>query len=97
MRVDVTLRDIVHGERGRPGSCPVALAITRKVARGTFVSVGSSRLTLMLDWPYTKTQIAEIGLPGEAMTFIMDFDRGVAGQQPFSFDITVPEALCASK
>jgi hypothetical protein len=92
MRVAVRQDDIDYGVRGMPGSCPVARALRRYVAP-LRPSVLGFQVAL---YDHYNVQIATLALPDAVRHFVSAFDRGDP-VQPFSFGLTLPEALCASK
>lgn len=80
MKITVTREDIRAGKRKSCTSCPIALAIRRKVwAR--LVRVDNFYIKL---WPGNREPRLQAALPVKAMQFVRSFDAGVP-VQPFTF------------
>lgn len=46
LTITVTAEDVAHGKRGDCETCPVALALTRRLGRSVYVSVAPTRATI---------------------------------------------------
>jgi len=77
----VTQRIIDEGQRGRCGSCPVALAL---LASG-LIDVSAGGIYAVATGSCGHRMRAQ--LPVEVSAFMADFDRGLA-VQPLSFTLT---------
>lgn len=88
MKITVTQRDILRGQRNRPDRCPIALAIKRRpLVRLLASRVDVSGLTAWIGWPSTWwSGLRPYPLPLKATCFVVDFDAGRI-VQPFSFEI----------
>ena len=78
--VTVPQDHIDRGERQNGESCPVALAITRRMPKWTEVDVGETMFTFVLPSGERDTSF----LPEEACHFIASFDAGKP-VEPFTF------------
>ena len=79
----MTQADIDGGDRARPSSCPIALAMRRVF--GDHAEVGINHF-----WPYydewPKEAVAGV-LPKQARRFVREFDDG-RSVEPFSFEVS---------
>jgi hypothetical protein len=66
MTIRVTREDIHKGRRNSKSSCPVALAVNRKIGQSAVALVGSDRIIAHDRWDLTKA----------VRNFIYDFDMG---------------------
>lgn len=84
--INVTEEDIRQGVPCRSYSCPIALAIGRRVKPGIGVGVGHLNMIV--------TDGSQLGLsvpvPFEARRFVRAFDFHEA-VEPFSFGVDIPE------
>lgn len=69
IEVEVTEDDINNGERGRPSSCPIALAC-RRLFPLDLVSVGSNFVTISNRETFTQYKLSIDG-----KIFVEDFDH----------------------
>lgn len=97
--VEVTREDIDRGWTRDPTMCPVALAITRRLARHQRVAVYRSVIDFYrgdkkLDH---YTQSGSVATPKVAARFIRHFDERPGHPRslflPFSFDMDVPDGV----
>lgn len=79
MKISVTKADITKGEPDDCLSCPIALALKRKV---TNVEVDSDNI----DFKWKGKKYCNIRLPLEAVDFIEQFDCGEQ-VKPFTFTL----------
>lgn len=94
--INVTENDINRGDRGNSLSCPVAIAVHRKLTRE--VRVGRQGLFILKSFEPSK-QVAP--LPGKAVVFIKNFDEVTYGPKPifkpFKFSVTVANKYVKEK
>ena len=88
MTVTVTQDHIDRGERQGGASCPIALAITRRMSQWTQVDVGETMCTFVLPSGERDASF----LPEEASQFIARFDEGEP-VEPFTFTLNPLVAL----
>lgn len=82
-RINVTANDIAKGEAHQPATCPVAIAIQRKLKPKAVALVGTDDVSIGCEG---------IELPMRAVNFILAFDDRSA-VQPFRFTIDIPDKL----
>lgn len=82
MKIRVTPKDILKGRRNIGDSCPIALAIKRRVYYS--VHVGRTQLTF-----YNKKECKSYDLPPKAIKFINEFDKHKK-VKPLTFNINIP-------
>jgi hypothetical protein len=82
VRIRVNQRDIKNGKPGKSYSCPIALAIKRKIKDSEDVVVG-------LDVIYVNRKNRAISNPGNVFRWVRDFDAKRL-VKPFSFTIYFP-------
>ena len=81
MRIDVTMDDIMFGQRGKCQHCPIARAIRRATGKLGFA---------VFPYRVCNAQLRTIArLPFEATVFISAYDLEMT-VEPFSFDIDLP-------
>jgi hypothetical protein len=86
VRLSVTDDDIADGLPGQPQSCPVHLALRRRLNDGWAVTVG--RCGLVLENRDARRSFT-IDLPQSATRFITAFDRDLP-VKPSRFDVVLP-------
>lgn len=84
--INVTAEHIAKGERQECTRCPIALAIESAIPEADYLAVYSTAAVFNVG-----DVIAEIALPAAAERFIHSFDLGYS-PEPFSFELTYPEA-----
>ncbi len=84
IEVEVTNKDIVHGEKGESCYCPIARAIRPRINGD--VAVTKSMLYLYVG----KKDPLGIRLPDKARAFTREFDSGKY-VSPFSFSLKIPK------
>lgn len=82
-KIDVTQDDINTGKRINAYSCPIALAMNR--VTGKQCSVSSHEWVVWNDHEQEMTG----RLPLDASRFVRDFDYGLPGVLPISFEIEI--------
>lgn len=82
MKINVTKKDILRGNRRSPQSCPITLALRRSLPEFKYIMVYGSFCIL---------ELTEIDLSRKCMTFVRKFDTyGRKAVKPFSF--IIPDA-----
>lgn len=95
MRVDVTQMDIDRGVRSHACACPVAIALKRVTRPDVRSIVMGVQITVTRRFPFQPDDDYYVRSPESVVAFITRFDRNQS-VEPFSFDLDIPEALCAS-
>lgn len=73
--LDVTIADIIQGEKGNCGKCPIALAMRRKFPNYE-ANVTSQRIKVFERCVHGAVLVATYFLPAEAVRFVGNFDSG---------------------
>jgi len=91
VKVEVTADDIDNGERGKPCSCPVALALRRVLSDvddefglWKFWDKNTAKWHLGIGVNTRLTQA-----PSDVETFAYNFDRDIF-VEPFTFEVELP-------
>jgi hypothetical protein len=87
--VEVTDKDIIHGERDSCRRCPISLAIQRRLRRGYSAWVGEWDVDF---WNELMVKEHRADLPPDAIEFIEDFDNEDM-VSPISFPLDIPDEL----
>ena len=88
-RINITQKDIDNGKKCGCDTCPVALAIKRRVIKNAFVEVGLYDIGLATE---------SISLNETTCDFVRRFDRyGRNKVKPFSFTIDIPKKFLRKK
>jgi hypothetical protein len=84
--VSVTAEHIARGEPGDCGWCPIALAVADALPGLAYLSIRLQDIDLR---PRPDEDLIVIGMPDEAVDFILDFDAGKP-VKPFTFELDYP-------
>lgn len=76
--------------------CPIAVAVTKRLAPGMFARVGGTTVTINIGDPEVSGNcICNIDLPYEATDFVREFDgrSNLSTPMPIQFPIVIDESL----
>lgn len=88
VRIEVTAKDIIYGDRWSPSTCPIARAARRAGVRGA--RVGSVALEAENHLLLRDASLVA-SLPDPARAFVKRFDEGMT-VEPFAFDVSLPDS-----